>query len=225
VLDAISEALFIAGFLAIVVDPYLKKHLGRELARDSFAHILAPDLPIEIRDRILKIARDTKLYRRNYVLKATISEYGTTRVRVDFQYEFELYNAAREQQEYTQELTIDDVEDGYVKKMSVSVQGGPVSYELEIPTPVKLAGYSSYRGPRLMIEPITSAISYRCRAEWVVFRSPNDIWYNHAILPTIGLSFETHAGSSFDATHSYTDNGLWMTSEHRDIVWTRRLEY
>ena len=65
-----SEALFIAGFLSLTVDLYLKRKLQRDVARDIFHHLLGINLPIEIRESIKDSVQQNHVYRRNMEIEA-----------------------------------------------------------------------------------------------------------------------------------------------------------
>ncbi len=59
---AIGEAAVVAGALALIVDPFLKRRLVKEASKGIFKHMLGFDQPPEIRDRLEKILLGTKLY-------------------------------------------------------------------------------------------------------------------------------------------------------------------
>ena len=179
------------------------------------------DFAAPILERIGKVARDIKLYRRNYLLRFNLTQ-SVRGVQAKVECEFELHNATNERQPYVQEVTVDDGDHGYVERMSLSVNAQPI-YTLKRPAPsTKQIGYSVYRGPKQMIEPSAGGFTYLCRSSWVIYRSENDIWYNHLVLPTIGIEVETHAPPGFEITQSSSISDLVMTGEHLDIAWSRR---
>jgi len=179
------------------------------------------DFAAPVLERIGKVARDIKLYRRNYVLRFNLTR-SVRGVQAKVECEFQLHNATNERQPYVQEVTVDDGDHGYVEGMSLSVNAKPV-YILKRPAPSKkLIGYSVYCGPEQMIEPGAVGFMYLCRSSWVIHRSENDIWYNHLALPTIGIEMETHAPPEFEITQSFSMPDLVMTGEHLDVAWSTR---
>lgn len=179
------------------------------------------ELAVPVLNRIVRIGRDTKLYRRNYVLRFDLkpSIRGT---QAKLQYEFELCNGTNQEQPYIQEMTIDDSEHGYVESMSLFINGKS-AYSLKRPAAAKkLIGYAVYEGPEHLIVPRASGATYLYAASWVIHRGENDIWYNHMALPTVGVKVETNAPKGFDLTPSLSVPSLVMKGEHVDIAWRRR---
>ncbi|MFI5087949.1 MAG: hypothetical protein ACHP7I_06105 [Terriglobales bacterium] len=221
-LPAVSEAIFIAGFLALVVDPYLKKHFREEILKDSFAQILAPDLPVEIRDRIEQIARKTALYRRDYIMKAKVEDYYG-QARVEFSYEYQLFNATRAEQKFTQELMIDDHDNGHVESMSLVVDDGEGSYDRIKPTVEKKRFFSVYRGPTISVLPSNTKAKYTVKATWVCTKNAHEGWSNHLALPTVGAKVITEAPMNFEAADLYCSSDLIMTGEHIEVYWKKKI--
>jgi hypothetical protein len=69
-----GEALFIAGFLAVTVDVFVKQRLAREVSQDVMAATLGIHVPPEIREEIREIA-SFKIIRRNVDIVYRISDY------------------------------------------------------------------------------------------------------------------------------------------------------
>jgi len=195
----------------------------RGSARRTTGHAKPPtnEIAAPVLSRILGIGQETKLYRRNYVMHFNLSP--TFRgVEVKLSYGFELCNGTDATEPFVQELTVDDGDHGFVASMSFLVNGKPV-YVLRRPTPAKThIGYVSYQGPKQRIEPPAALKVYVCRASWVIHRGPNDIWYNHMILPTVGVKIETKAMPGFEITRSFSLPGLVMKGEHLDVAWRKR---
>ena len=185
-------------------------------ARTSVEEIAGPVLA-----RILGIGQETKLYRRNYVMRADLRP-ALRGVEIKFDYSFELCNAADTVEPFVQELTVDDGDHGFVESMSFLTNGKSV-YLLKRPVAVeKHIGYVSYRAPEQKIRPTKARMAYVCRASWVIERSGNDIWYNHMILPTVGVKIETRSMPGFEITRSFSVPGLVMKGEHLDVAWRKR---
>jgi hypothetical protein len=189
---------------------------GANRASTRSAELAAPVL-----DRILGIGRETKLYRRNYVLRFDLRS-STEGVCANVEYAFELCNATDQNQPYFQEMTLDDSDRGYIKSLSFFVDGKSTYHLKRPPFAKKFIGYLAYRGPRQSVAPNTKGITYVCKASWVIHRGENDIWYNHMGLPTVGVKLETHASAAFEITASFSRQELVMKGEHMDIAWRRR---
>ncbi len=90
---SIGEALFIAAFLAVTVDLFVKDRLAKDVSRDVMAATLGYHVPREITDEIREIA-SFKAIRRNVELVYRLLPYeaSTDYVLVDCDLEFEIEN-------------------------------------------------------------------------------------------------------------------------------------
>ena len=179
------------------------------------------DIAAPVLDRILGIGRETKLYRRNYIMRFELSR-STKGIQARLEYEFELCNATDLRQEFVQEMTVDDSDHGLVERMSFLING-KTTYDLKKPKPTRtFIGYVVYECPTQSIAPKAKRLIYRCRASWIIQRSANDLWYNHMVLPTVGVKVETTAPAGFEITRPFSMPGLVMKGEHVDIAWRKR---
>jgi hypothetical protein len=190
-----------------------------EGADDSRTH--AGEFAAPVLTRILDLAQDTTLYRRNYILCFELTPHPRG-VQARVEYQFELCNATNQRQPFVQEFTVDDADHGHVNSMSLSVNGKPL-YLLKHPIQTKaVLGYASYEGPKQWIAPRTANANYFVRGSWNIQRGTSDIWYNHMILPTVGVTVKTSATANFEITKSFSRDDLVMKGEHVDIAWRKR---
>jgi hypothetical protein len=193
---------------------------ARSRARVS-ANTHSDEIAAPMLTRILGIGQQAKLYRRNYVLHFDLRP-AFRGVEIKLACSFELCNAADSAEPFIQEMTVDDSDQGIVESMSFYVNGKAV-YVLKRPKHTeKFMGYVSYKGPEQTIEPTKARVIYECRASWVIRREVNDIWYNHMILPTVGVKIKTTAMPGFQITPSFSMSGLVMKGEHLDVAWRKR---
>jgi hypothetical protein len=68
----LSEALFIAGVLTTIVDPFLKRRILREASKDIFYHLLGFDLPIELRDTLSDFLVENRFYRKDMEIEVQV---------------------------------------------------------------------------------------------------------------------------------------------------------
>jgi hypothetical protein len=189
-------------------------------------HVASPhiaDLALPALQRIFAMEEATKLYRRNYVMRFDLRS-SRTGIRAQVEYTYELCNASNEKQAFVQEVTVDNSDHGEVESLSFLTDNRTVYHLKKPPVSESYIGWLTHRGPLQWIEPTSAGRKYICRASWVINRAPDDIWYNHMILPTVGCTIETRASSGFEITPSFSEAGLLMKGEHRDIAWRRRTE-
>lgn len=101
-LSGAVEAILIAAFLALTVDPFLKKEFFQEASEDIFFFWLGYSLPPEINGYIQSFVMDTKLLRRNCVLSWTLEEESRGKVRLVLDVSFDFENVSNHAQTYQQ---------------------------------------------------------------------------------------------------------------------------
>ena len=77
----IADALLIAGLLTVIVDPFLKARLFREVSSGTFQYLLGFAQPPEIQDAMRRLAFETKLYARDLRLRYRIEREDERSVR------------------------------------------------------------------------------------------------------------------------------------------------
>lgn len=181
----------------------------------------SPDLAEPILGRMKRIIQGIELYRRDYILRFTLQR-GPRGIRANIGYQCDLFNPIDARQPFVQEMTLDDSDYGHIEQMSLFKNGNQM-YRLSRPKPTeKLIGYSVYRARPISLEPALTGVLYKITTSYVINRGENDIWYNHMVMPTIGIRVETSASPDFRITPSYSSPDLVMTGEHLDIAWNRR---
>jgi hypothetical protein len=194
---------------------------NRPSQRPQLALPQAAELALPALKYIFSMEEVTKLYRRDYFMRFDLRP-SRTGVYAHVEYRYELCNASNERQPFVQEVTVDDSDHGYVETMALSAGKRTIYILRKPPVAQRYIGWVAHRGPEQWIEPRIEQGKYLCRASWVIQRAANDIWYNHMILPTLGLKIETHAPAAYEITPSIAENRLVMKGEHRDIAWHRR---
>jgi hypothetical protein len=179
------------------------------------------DIAVRIVERVADLSQAKNLYRKDFRIRFFLEKFGLG-VKAKIETEYEIVNGSNKRQPYTQEVTIDDCETGYVELMSVSVDGKPVTF-IPRPSPtMRHLGYASYKARTIMIEPSSSGRRFKGVANWFVNRRDSDFWYLHCGIATLGVIVETVAPPDFEITQPYTSKELLMVGQHIDITWKRR---
>jgi hypothetical protein len=76
------EAVFIAAFLTVTVDPFVKRRLLKEASQDIFHHLIGIDLPIEMRERLKRYIFDLRYYREQMTLRVEAQREEDGRLRI-----------------------------------------------------------------------------------------------------------------------------------------------
>lgn len=186
--------------------------------RTAAAH---DDIADRIVARVSDLSQAKNLYRKDFCIRFVLEKSGLG-VKATIETTYRIVNGSNKYQPYTQEVTIDDCESGYVELMSVSVNGKQVTL-LQRPSPTKHhPGYSSYKARTILIDPSSSGKRWTGVAKWVVYRRDSDFWYLHCGIATLGIKLETFAPNDFEITAPFTSPELLTIGQHIDVTWKRR---
>jgi len=228
ILNGLGVAVFIAGILAITVDPFLKKQITQEVSRDMFHHILGFGLPTEIRERLKKIVDETKLYRRNMTMTCLLSETAMG-IKIEFETRFEVVNPTPWTLPFHQKLSFEKAERGILK--SISMSGNPKygkGAKLE-----RLSGEGlglEYEGSPIKIKPEKSNERYWFSSEYSC-EYPTRLGFHAQNFgyPTIGFTLKLRgkpsnllvtAGEATKQTENeWVYEQLFMPGDHIQIRW------
>lgn len=225
-----SEALIIAGVLAITVDPFVKRRLLREASKDTFHHLIGFSLPREIQERIKDIVLNTKLYRRDMDLIWTFVPVPEG-VRIDCEYKFELVNPSSEKTSFRQRLEFSKLERATLTSISCSIRSGGYGKEPKLVESDDDPDLLVYDGPRVNVPPEKEGQKVIFRAEYSMTRPVPDFNTQHFVLPTTGVTLIIKNPSGLRITASPPDSQLradewiyrrlFMPGEHIEIRWEK----
>lgn len=122
---ALSDAMMIAGLLACIVDPFLKKELLREAARGIFVHMIGFDHKPEIKARLQEIAFGTVFYREGYTVDMEIIPEDVLRTTLKMTIRYSIINASQVDQKYQHQMHFNEYEHGSVTAMSIMSTDDP----------------------------------------------------------------------------------------------------
>lgn len=157
---SLGEALTIASILVLLVDPFLKARLLREVAQDIFHYILGFNQQPEIQERLRRIVSDTKLFRRNFAAKyQLIPESGV--MRIDFEYNFELINPTEEAIPFSLKFEAEAAERPEISFLRLVSSQGSLEWNPELkPTADDPCVFQACAG-EVKIQPASKGITYR----------------------------------------------------------------
>jgi hypothetical protein len=224
----LAIAFWIAGFLTITVDPFVKRRARREATRDIFHHMLGFKLPECIRTRLQEMVETTKLYREDVIQHIAMTEEGDF-VRFLVEMEFEVINPTQHTRDFE---PLVQFEPGERPELISVICFGDANYGQGAALSEAKGGLGAleYRGKGV---PIPSDGRRRFKYEYAI-KLPTSLgfWFLNFVLPTVGLSLTIKSPDNFRVRATTSDlasppgewrypKRLWMDKEHLEIVWSK----
>jgi hypothetical protein len=229
-LVALSEALMIAGILAVVVDSQVKRELLKEVSRGLFEHMIGFDHKPAIKERIKDIAFNTAVYREDYTVEVTIIPIDLHETRLDMSIRTTVINESPVNQNYRHHMTFNEYEHGVVTQMSITSNGDPSvnssDWKVEQNEEEKRRRATTFAlNKNVQLKP---QVKYDCFIAYSV-TVPRDHFFNlNMAYPTLGIMLRIDKPNECDV---YPDpptaqtgitwiyDKLYMQGEHVTINW------
>lgn len=181
-----SEAVLIAGMLAIVVDPFLKQRLVKEASRDIFHHLIGFELPVQIRERLRDIVLYTDLYRKDMHFTCTFTAVESG-IQIEFETDYEIVNPSHKDLKFRQILEFEKAENAQLNRIECDPpkkgygQDAALTFNNE-------TGLFEYEGKEINVEPKSLGKRYRIWADSRVVLPLPGFFVQHMKYPTIGVT-------------------------------------
>ena len=184
-----------------------------------------------IKERLQKIAFETKIYRREYRMHAQIVELGDNRAKLNLTLEYKVKNVSPEPVEYQHKMSCDEFEHPEFFSMSMTSVGDPQIAKRAGKMQVVIGADSEERGvwysclKKVSLKPRTE---YDCRTKCSVTFPRNHFFSLNTSHPTMGIRLEVDAPEGcevFPSKTDYHDGNVWnyprlfMTHEHISLRW------
>jgi hypothetical protein len=222
--------LFVAGLLAVVVDPFLKRKLLQEASRGIFEHIIGFDHEPQLKAEIRRIAFETKLYQKDYNLTCIVQPNTDGSVTLILSKEVEVLNESLNVERYKPGWRFTETDRPTGCKVEHIIDGRDCT-EVNVEFKEDGNGYLAAFAPEVEIKPKHERTRYRFVSKCSAIQPQN--WY-HPIyfgLPTIDVRISATAPPSWkvwigsqtpqEGTAMFHDSGLFMTGRHIEIHWRK----
>jgi hypothetical protein len=223
----LADPLMIAGILALVVDPLLKRQLLREVSQNAFAHLIGFDHEPELKQRLRSMVFDTKLYRKDLYLDCEVRpcDSGAT---LTIKSRCEVLNQSLEPQSYAPYWEFDETDSPFGCSLSVIV--GDTQKENLLPKASKRAGHVVLEASKkISIQPRSKNTRYIFESE-VSFHVPKNYYHPiYASIPTINTNIELRAldgwqvwigdSTSRQSQDSLHEAKIFMQGDHIELHW------
>ena len=118
-LRSLSDALLVAGILTLLVDPFIKGRLYKEVSAGTFQYLLGFTQPPEIQDAMRRLAFETKVYARDLRMNCTITREDERSVRLRILSSVRIENPTAQTAEYEPFLAFEEAEKPSVDHITI----------------------------------------------------------------------------------------------------------
>jgi hypothetical protein len=229
-----GEALFIAGFLSMTVDQYVKNKMLHEVSHNVSKYLIGYELPVEAQDRIKELM-SCRIIRENYAAfyEATKSETpGKLKLEVTISYDVK--NITHHNESYKQYLALEQHDLPAIIELKCessdsratyhregkdvsSVHDGVVEAEGPLIT-IKPAGKGG--GPTYRVSDKHSVIQSEEYSDLISFLAPTiNVTITAKFPPEITFIAPSETPSEATEANSWEYKRLFMPSEHIRVRW------
>jgi hypothetical protein len=228
-----GEALFIAGFIAAIVDKYVKARMLREISNDVAHYLIGYQLPVEMQGKIKELM-ECRLIRRNwhanYIANRSI-EPGMLEIEVTISWD--VVNISDTEAPYEQYLALEEHDRPQIFFLECDSTDSRSKYRVEGSKAKVKDGVLEIFGKKIKIRPNSSAggIKYRCSARYqIVLPDQYSDMFSFAA-PTVNLTLHARFPDELDfiappadvqTTGQWEFNRLFMPGEHVRVRWLHK---
>jgi hypothetical protein len=226
-----GDALMIAGILALVVDPLLKRDLLTEASRGIFFHILGFDHHPQVKDKLKEIVYGTKLLRTKLHNTVTV-EPKDDGFLVTVDYESEILNSTNLPVNYEPSIDWDMAHKPEMLRMSFTSSDGKVKWtEKCVPLEEMEPGVQKASPHRVTLQPNSrGGIVYRGSGTFRVFTKHAYV-ITYTGIPTLQTSTRAIVPDGYEVSATKADiqndnywewNNIRMPGYHTTVRWRKR---
>ena len=216
-LRSISDALLVAGILTLLVDPFIKGRLYKEVSAGTFQYLLGFAQPPEIQDAMRKLAFETKVYARDLRMNCTVAREDERSVRLHTLSSVRIENPTAQNADYEPFLAFEEAERPSVDHITIvskdETRRFPGNVKPEIGKPEVLV----QRTDRIILGP-NESITVEYRYSVVL---PEAFFHIHYFgTRTIGVTLFVEApGFAVGTDLDKKQPQLYMIGDHITIRW------
>jgi hypothetical protein len=214
----ISDALLVAGLLTLLVDPFIKGRLYKEVSAGTFQYLLGFAQPPEIQEAMRKLAFETKGYARDLRMNYTITREDENSVRLRVRSTVRVENPTAQDAEYEPFLAFEEAERPEVEHIVAAFMDGsrrcfPGNLKPEEGKPEVLTHHTD----RMILGPRES-ITVEYRYSLIL---PEAFFHHHYFgTRTIGVTVFVDAPGLDQSTDLDREHrALYMIGDHITVRW------
>jgi hypothetical protein len=231
VISTAADAVLIAGILALVVDPILKRDLLREASMGIFKHILGFEHLPEVKDKLQQIVTETKLIRKTFDLRCEI-EPRDGYFEFTVEYDSEMLNPTHSVVDYTPFMEFDAAHKLEVEWMSFTSSDRKIKWAVKHPQPKQEEpGVDMVKGRKFAIQPEKNGVTYKGAGKYKI-QLRNGYSQFYAGLPTLHTRLRvlkippaymvSATPASVEIENDWQYDKLQMIGDHITVRWRER---
>jgi len=232
--DRLGEALFIAGFLAMTVDQFVKRKMLHEVSYDVAKYLIGYELPAEAQDRIKELM-GCRIIRENYEAHYVATKAATPgKLRLETTISYDVRNITHHDESYQQHVSLEGRDAPAIIELKCKSSDARAAYcrrGMDVST--FHDGVLEAHGPSIRIKSVKNkeGFTYRVSDTHSVIQPEeySDLISFRAPTINVRITADFPPGFTFKAPDERTPEGteanawdykrLFMPSEHIRVRW------
>jgi hypothetical protein len=226
----LSEALIIAGLLALIVDPLLKRNLLVEASKGIFIHLLGFEHHPQVKDKLKEIVFKTTILRTRLQTVLTV-EPQADGFLLTVEYESDLINPTNTPISYEPSIEWDMAHKPQLPRMSLTSSDGEVKWTLrDVVLEENEPGVQEAKPRRVRLQPSSKGVTYHGSGTYKIF-TKHGYFITYTGLPTLKTCTRVNIPDDYELSATRADvkndnywewNNIQMLGDHTTIRWRKR---
>ena len=226
-MSQVADALLVAGLLALLVDPFLKRDLLIEASRGIFIHLLGFEHHPALKDKLKEIIFETKLLRSELRQVVTV-EPANEGFWVTVEYEADVVNPTNTPVQYGPSIEWDMAHKPRVLRLALTSSDGKAKWtEREIQLRESEPGVQIAKPHQVSLRP---GVTCHVSGEYQLF-SKHGYLITYMGRPTLKMSVRLNTPDDYEYSATRADiqnsnyweyNSILMKGDHVTVRWRKR---
>ena len=229
-LITVSEAVLIAGILALVVDPILKRDLLTEASRGIFIHLLGFEHHPQVKDKLKEMIFETKLLRSHLQMVLTVEPSGDA-FWVTVEYDNDIINPTNIPVPYEPSVEWDMSHKPQIPRMAFTSSDGSVKWTAkDIELKESELGVQIAKPHKVSCKPNSTGVTYRVSGTYRILCKHGYI-ITYMGRPTLKTKVRVKMSDEYEVSATKADvqtdnyweyNNILMRGDHITVRWRKR---
>jgi len=218
--QSVSDAFLVAGLLTLLVDPFIKGRLYKEVSAGTFQYLLGFAQPPQIQEALRKLAFETKVYAHDLRMDCKIEREDQSHARLRIRFSVRIENPTSELVEHEPLLAFEEAERASVEGITITMNNETRVFPGNLKPDAN--HILTHRTDRIILDP-RGSMFVQYSYSLVL---PNNFFHTHNFgTRTIDVTLSV-AAPGFEVSSDlggtspmWQHQGLYMIGDHFTIRW------